>query len=136
MPYPLNWPPLPASGSRSIRFFKSETATTDYADNAFIFIDDVGANTYTVIPTVRYGDVTSVINIGAASPGSTNAKQVCANTIQVTNDGAVDISISFDGTNEQGIVKVGETVCWRDRREAGIALKVTAGTCAYRAEAW
>ena len=136
MPFPTQWPPQPASGNRSIRFFASVTATTVYADNAYIFSQQTGANTYTTIPTIQRGDTTTVVNLGYMSPGGSATSIVCANTIQITNDGAVDVSVSFDGTNLHGIVKAGETICWRERREAGIAVKTTAGTAAVRIESW
>ncbi len=135
MAFPIGWPPKPASSNRSIRAFKSSATTTDWADNAFIFSDLPGANTYTAKPVVRAGLEMTQIDIGT-SPSSTSVAQICANTIQVTNDGSVDIEVTFDGTNIQGIVKQSETICWRDRREAGIAVRTASSSSAYRIEAW
>lgn len=137
MALPTNWPPQPATNNRSIRAFVQGTTTADFEDNAYIFIDLPGANTYTERSDLHYGTEKTVYDIGT-TPGYKNITQICANTIQVTNDDTNAIEVSFDGTNVQGVVLQGETICWRDRREAGIALRFPGGGGAsdFRLEAW
>lgn len=50
MPFPEGWPPRAPSQLRNIRFFVQGTATANYEDNAFLFVDDPGANPNTPVP--------------------------------------------------------------------------------------
>jgi hypothetical protein len=68
---------------------------------------------------------------------------IWANTIRIFNDGANDIEVSFAAPNDastlvQGIVKSGEELTYRNRFEAGIALRFPAAgaASAFRVEAW
>lgn len=135
MAFPTNWPPRSQSNNRSIRAFKTGSTSTDYADNAYIFMDLPGANTYTTTTKIAPGDTTTVVNVGS-TPGGSDITQICANTIIVTNDGSTEILVSFDGVNTHAVVKQNEVKVWRDRREAGIAVKTASSSSAFRIEAY
>ena len=157
MPFPTGWPPRPSSGSRSIRFFQSGTTTAVFDDNAFLFSQDPGANTYLPTPFVAPGGEDTIVAVGTlqvgGSPmgGGQNAHDVntsappaqqavpeamiWSNTIRVINDGANDLEISFDGTLVQGVVQGGETLTYFTRYEAGIAVRGAMATT-FRIEAW
>lgn len=146
MPFPAGWPPRSASDRRSIRFFKSANATGNFFDNAFLFIDGVGANTYTPSPVVAPGSLTPVA-LGTPAQGGTPAvgpdtgdpalkPSIWANTIVVYNDSGADLEVSFDGTNTHDKILAAEVPkyhLYRNRHEAGIALK---GNGAFRVAAW
>jgi hypothetical protein len=166
MAFPEAWPPRPATATRSIRAFKKGTADATFADNAYMFRDLPGANTYKPTPVMAPGDTTAVhfgdYNSGGAPMGGRQVPEdaavglnmtppdggeapphamLWANTIRVFNDGAAgdgSIEISFDGINVHGELKEGEVFTYRHRHEAGIALRrVLAGkTPAFRIEAW
>lgn len=135
MPFPaVGWPPRPASGRRSIRFFKKSTATAAFADNAWLFIDAIGANTIAPLPYVRPGS-TAPVSVGnllvpgspmggrripedVAPPAHENSPatqqaaqypQIWSGSIRICNLGALgeDIEISFDGTNVHGYIPGG-----------------------------
>lgn len=73
MAFPTGWPPRRATTNRSIRFYQAGTLTADYADNAYLFIDGVAANTFTPIPYVRAGDTRRVVvGDGAGTPYGTS----------------------------------------------------------------
>lgn len=134
MPLPTNWPPRVASGRRSIRYYKTAAATANFSDNAYLFIDGVSANTFTPLPPVTGGS--TVVppvpsGTGVASDGSP-AAMIWAGTIRVTAVGG-DIEFSFDATNVHGKVLSGTSAIYRDRFEAGIALR---GTGSFIVEAW
>lgn len=160
MPFPTSgWPPRPASGVRSIRFFVSGTATANWSDNAYLFIDDAGANTYEPMPYVAPGSTTPVQVGTRTSPGTPMGggsdprdvlpgdtlghvkAQIWANNIRICNDGGADLEFSFAVTDDmgagalpvQGVLKPNEQVSYRNRYEAGIALR---GAGAFRVEAW
>jgi hypothetical protein len=160
------WPPRPASSSRSIRFFKTGTTTANWSDNAFLFIDTVGANTYIPTPVLAPGSLAVVAvgvrnSVGVAGaagspmgagqssldvlPGETGQMKalIWSNSIRVCNDGAGVVEFSFaapdDGsTLVHGSLKAGEQVIYRQRIEAGIALRFPSGSSGgvYRVEAW
>jgi hypothetical protein len=171
MAFPIGWPPRAASGRRSIRFYRTGTATVNYDGNAFLFYDDIGANVVAPLPYVAPGSVTPVHVGGVAfdtaasppvygsgSPSGTgqNAKdaaprehanapytseaapkpQIWANTIVVRNKGAGALFISFDGTNDHGRLLAGEVREFRQRYEAGIAIKGDGATPDFEIEAW
>lgn len=154
MAFPVGWPPRPASGVRSIRFFVSGTTAARWSDNAYLFIDDVGANTFTPMPYVKPGDNTAIVAVGdrntPGSPMGTGANPndvppgdplgqqkalIWANSVRVFNDGAADLEVSFGASSDvgagptQGIVKPGKNLLYRVRYEAGIALRLV-GTAA------
>lgn len=146
MAFPQGWPPRPASGVRSIRFFQSGNATANFSDNAYLFIDGVSADTYTKTPVVAPGDLTPVAfgdltRGGGPAGGSPNSDPVTkasmwANTIVVYNDSGNDLDISFDGSNVHDRILAAETPkyhLYRNRHEAGIAVK---GAGAFRIAAW
>lgn len=68
MALPTGWPPRPASGRRSIRFYKIGTLTASYADNAFLFLDNPEANTIVPVPFIRPGENTRVHIGGESGP--------------------------------------------------------------------
>jgi len=151
MPLPAGWPPRPATDRRSIRFFKAGTGTADFADNAYLFSDSVtGANTFVPLPYVQAGSNTPVTLGGnpsgtgqnmndanlLAAPGAQEVPKamIWCQTMRVCNDGSGVLEFSFDGTNVHGQLKAGESVIYRVRFEAGIALRGNGN--AFRVEAW
>lgn len=146
MAFPAAWPPRVSSGVRSIRFFTSGTATANFSDNAFMFIDGAGANTFTPAPNVPYGSNATTTNpitpsgTGAATVASAMvggpAPQIWASSIRLCNDGANSLEFSFDGTNVHGRLLTGEEVTYRGRYEAGISVRYVGGATTFRIEAW
>ena len=134
MPFPASWPPRPASGRHSIRFYATGTATANFADNAFMFINGAGANPFTPLPEVTGGSTVVPAppsGTGVAS-GGTPAPQIWAQTIRVESSG--DVEISFDGTNVHGkILAAGGDVIYRNRFECGISIR---GSGTFIIEAW
>jgi hypothetical protein len=141
---------------RSIRFFATGTATADYKDSAWVF-SDAPANPFTPTPFVGPGAETQVVNVGdqtssPSSPMGTGRDPRDANpnftipsqpqpypatwcsAMRIRNDGGGDLTFSFDGTNDHGVVKAGENFLYWNRFEAGICVK-GAGV-AFRIEAW
>lgn len=152
MAFPTGWPPRrPRSSRRSLRFYVTDTATANFADKAYLFIDDTDANPYTPLPYVAPGSSTPVelgsqpLGTGEA-PEDANLSQtdpvkqalpkaaVWSSNIRISNDGVADLEFSFDGTNVHGRVKMNETVVYRDRIESGIAVRGAGAV--YRIEAW
>lgn len=149
MAFPAGWPPRrPNSSNRPLRFYVAGTATANFEDNAFLFIDDVGANPYTPLPVVQPGS-SAVVNISSpmgtgtadynrSDPNQTTAVSpkaaIWAGTIMVRNAGASPIEISFDGTIVQGQIAAGETRYYRNRAECGIAVR--GAGMAFWVEAW
>lgn len=146
MAFPAAWPPRVASNTRSIRFFTSGTATANFSDNAFLFIDGAGANTFTPVPNVPYGSNTPVADpltpagTGAATVASAMvggpAPLIWSYAIRVFNDGNSTLEFSFDGTNVHGRLLTGEEMTYNKRHEAGIAVRSIGGTPTFRIEAW
>jgi len=141
MPLPTGWPPRVSSTRRSIRFYATGTATTDFDDNAFLFVDAAGANTYTALPVIAPGSST-VTALGAApygtgSAGSEPKPMIWSTGIVVRNLGGTNpLEFSFDGLNVAGTVLINETRTFYDRFEAGIAIRTTSGTSLFTVEAW
>jgi len=146
MAFPVGWPPRPASGMRSIRFFTSGTATANFSDNGFLFINGSGANTFTPLPNIEYGSNTTMTvpltpqGTGAATVASGMVggpvPLIWAYAIRVCNDGANALEISFDGTNVHGRLLTGEEYTYYKRHEAGIAVRYVGGATTFRIEAW
>lgn len=143
MPFPAAWPPRVSSSIRSIRFFKTGTATANFADNAFMFIDAPGANTYTPSPYVAPGSSTVANNpptpygTGSGIPNSPPppvAPMIWSSAIRIINDGGGVLEYSFDGTNVAGVVKGGEAFAYHNRFEAGICVR--GASAVFRIEAW
>lgn len=165
MPFPAGWPPRPNSGRRSIRFFVTGTTTANWSDNAYLFIDDVGANTFQPMPFIKPGELT-VVNVGdrniPGSPMGTGSNPndilpgdilghvkplVWANSIRICNDSGVNsLEYSFAVTGDaagpalpvQGVLRPNQKLLYRDRYEAGIALRFPGGggAATFRVEAW
>lgn len=137
MPLPASWPPRFPSGRRSIRFYKTGAASGAFADNAWIFADAANnANPYTPLPVIAPGSNTTV-NLGPSPQGtgqndSDPVPMIWANAIRITAVGG-DIEFSFDGTNIHGKVLSGQSAIYRERVEAGIAVR---GTGTFHVEAW
>jgi hypothetical protein len=152
MAFPPAWPPRVPSGVRSIRFYTSGTATSAFADNAFMFLDGAGADPYTPAPFVPYGSSAPVVNpptptgTGGGPVGSpytdpsqappTSWPMLWSGNVRICNDGAGALEYSFDGTNVHGLLKSGEIFMYRNRYEAGIAIRGVAATPLFRIEAW
>lgn len=149
MPFPTGWPPRVGSGQRTIRFYVEGTSTASFDDNAFLFVDGVGANPYTPTPIVPPGGGTvpgvpstnlgpSPLGTGASSDGS-SYPMIWSRTIRIVATGTFPIEFSFDGTNVHGsvfaVVAPGmERIM--DRQEAGIAVRGVGGTPSFIVEAW
>jgi hypothetical protein len=146
MAFPAAWPPRPSSGLRSIRFYATGTATANFSDNAFLFIDGAGANTFTPSPAVS---TSSGATVNPLTPTGTGLSPNVANqltspvppmiwsqTIRLCNDGANALEYSFDGTNVHGKLLTGELALYRNRFEAGIAVRFVGGATTFRIEAW
>jgi hypothetical protein len=138
MPLPSTWPPRAPSGQRSIRFYKTGALTADFADNGWIFGDAAnGANTFVPLPKIAPGSNT-VVNLGPSPQGGGQnnsddpAVMIWANNIRLTVTGG-DLEYSFDGTNVHGRVLSGTSVLYRNRIEAGIAVR---GAGTFYVEAW
>lgn len=143
MPFPAAWPPRVSSSIRSIRFFKTGTATANFADNAYMFIDGAGANTYSPVPFVAPGSNGAVANpptpsgTGSGIPNSPPppvAPMIWSSAIRIANDGGGTLEYSFDGTNVAGVVKANETFVYHNRFEAGICVR--GASAVFRIEAW
>ena len=157
MAVPTNFPLRFPTGIRSLRFFVSDTATADYADTAFFFIDGAGANPYQPTPYLAPGAESTPwaagnqtlfpgtplgtgrnandanLNLAIASQAPPVAMIWCAN-IRIINNGGGDLFFTFDGTNDHGVVKTGTTALYRNRYECGIAFRGAAVT--FHCEAW
>jgi hypothetical protein len=146
---------------RSIRFYKAGTATANWSDNAFLFIDGLAANPFLPTPVVPYGSsgpgVSAAVGnqsipgspMGAGTalvpPGEGPGTKplIWANTLHIYNDGSNDLEFTFSAiddagsTNTQvhGVVKAGKDSIYRQRYEAGIAVRSVGGTT-FRIEAW
>jgi len=132
MAFPTGWPPRFPSGTRNIRFYIAATATAAYADRAYLFADQVGANPYTPLPVVRPGGDVSAPDysgphnlgpppLGTGQHGDDPHPMVWSEGIQIINKGATPIFFSFDGVNAHGQVLANSQITmWR--REAGIAI--------------
>lgn len=157
MTVPANFPLRVPTGRRSLRFFASGTATADYGDTAYLFINGAGANPFSPTPYVAPGAETQVVNVGNQTTGSgvpmgtgRNVHDVnqdlpfaiqpppvaltWSQAIRVCNDGGGNLYYSFDGTNDHGMLKANEEFVYRHRYEAGICFR-GAGV-AFRVEAW
>lgn len=148
MAFPAAWPPRPPSGIRSIRFYTSGTATNDFADNAFLFIDggSGAANPFTPGPatSTSSGSTTNPLTPTGTGLSPNVANQltspvppmIWSQTIRLCNDGANSLEYSFDGTNVHGLLLKGEQVVYRNRFEAGISVRFVGGATTFRVEAW
>ena len=160
MAFPAGWPPRPATGLRSVRvFLEGATTTVNFSDNGFLFVDIAGANTYTSTPVVNPGEEGTTTTFGDRTKGGIPAggheviedvapprfppseqappkANLWVQTLRISNTGAGDLDFSFDGTNIQGRLATGETATYRNRFEAGIALKHTTATTSWTVEGW
>jgi hypothetical protein len=141
MPFPEGWPPRTGSGRKSIRFYQTGTATADFADNGYLFVDGTGANTYIPLPVVPPGSSAAVdvsappIGTGENDVGAPKA-MIFANTISIHNTGGTNaLEFSFDGTDVHGTVPANTHRIYRNRLEAGIAIRSASGTT-FVVEAW
>jgi len=162
MPFPVFWPPRPASGRRSIRFYVEAVCTNAFGDNAWLFIDDVGANTLDPLPYVPPGSTAPVAVGDINRPGSpmggrqipqdaappehenppatqqqANYPQIWSGAIRIYNEGAGDLEYSFDGTNVHGYIAANQSEIFPNRYEAGICVRGVGGsTPTVHIEAW
>lgn len=158
------WPPQQPSSRRSLRLFIQDVAPVSglYADSAFLFFDQTGANPYVPAPLVAPGDIAAQVYHGSyqagGSPSGTRrdpavlrgafAAGVIENrppppviftqTIRIFNDGGIDLEFSFDGISTHGIIKpLDPPLTYRHRYESGIAFRCAVGsTCSFRLEGW
>jgi hypothetical protein len=133
MAFPTGWPPRGVSGRRNIRFSKDGTTTALFEDNAYLFIDEPGANPYQPLPNVEPGaGVSNPRDPGPhvipAPPTGTGQRpgdpypMIWSNYIFVENQGAARLEYSFDGTNVAGSIAANSERIM-ERAEAGIALR-------------
>lgn len=140
MAFPAAWPPRVPNGLRSIRFFTSGTGTANFSDNAFMFLDGAGANVYSPTPIVPYGTDAVVNNpLNPTGTGITTAPPLIhpmlwSGNIRICNDGSGVLEFSFDGVNIHGRLLTAEVLSYRNRYEAGIAIR--GAGLAFRVEAW
>jgi hypothetical protein len=142
MPFPVRgWPPAPSTGTKSIRVRIAGSGTASFADNAYLFVDVVGANPFTPLPVVQPGSSTPV-NLGLPPNGTGDNGSAgsdgpypaiwCSNLAIEAAGG--NLEFSFDGTNIHGIVLAGERRVYNFRYESGIAVRGASAT--FVVEAW
>jgi len=123
-----------------------------FADNAWLFgTDAVGEVTQAaavdVMPPRKWGDLSDTsfqnppIGYGKDLDSIVEVPMRFAGTIVIYNDSAIPadgIEFSFDGVNVHGVVFAGEKLVYRERHEAGIAIRTlgVGGACSVRIEAW
>jgi hypothetical protein len=157
MPFPAGWPPRPATGRPSLRFFRAGLATAAFDANAYLFSDGTAANPYTPLPVVRPGS-SDPVHIGSGPSGTGRAasdaapnthvgvsglqqavpkEMIWSQMIAIYNKGAGELQFSFDGTNIHGSVQATERRLFRMRYEAGISIRGVGGsTPDFEIEAW
>lgn len=144
MAFPVGWPPAPATGVKSLRVRIVGSGTADFADNAYLWIDQLSANPYTPLPIVRPGDdlgkpgntaphvlATPPIGTGTSTDGDKGA--IWSSRIAIAATGGA-LEFSFDGTNIHGIVPAGERYIYDNRFESGICVQGASAT--FVIEAW
>jgi hypothetical protein len=142
MPLPSGWPPRAPSGRRSVRVYIAGNTTANFADNAYLFSDVAGANTYTPMPYVAPGGERTTVNLGNNPLGGGRTDpaapktMIWCNTMKIINDGLQNLEFSFDGTLVHGVILPGETLEFRERMEAGISVRGPGGATAWRVFAW
>lgn len=114
MTFPANWPPAAAKTNRSLRFCIVDTATADFADKAYLFADQTGADPE---PTLRPAG-----SVGYVPPADAYSVGIIIANDSTPGTGA-DLQYSFDGTNVAGVVKAGELHAYDYRHEAGICFQ-------------
>jgi hypothetical protein len=145
MALPVGWPPRPASGLRSIRYYLVGTATANFVDNAFLFADQATANTYKPLPYVPPGGEGVTVALGdlavSGSPMGGGADphdaisdprygppvpvphpMLWCRVLRITSTSGA-LEFSFDGVVVHGRVGAGLTVTYQERFEAGVALR-------------
>lgn len=144
MAFPTSWPPRQSSGIRSIRFYVTGTATSNYTDNGFMFGDAQQARNVTPLPYVPPGGERTTVAVPNTpqgggrdphdnQPTAAPPPQVWAKSILIVNAGGTDLTFTFDGTNDHGVVKANSERVYRSRYESGIAVK---GAGVFSIEAW
>lgn len=145
-----------ATEGQNLRFYQEGNTTNAFSGNAFAFID--GAN-YTPLvastpgsesPVIRGSSVKGGVPIGGgetnpASPSrflasgepQKTAPTAWSRVIKVSNLGAVDLQVSFDGVNIHDIIAAGTSETYRERHEGGISVRHVGGVAtAFRIKAW
>lgn len=141
MTFPANWPPPVGANRFSLRFYVTDTATANFVDKAYNFADG-GTVVHAIkpYPTVDPGEAPDVFTLPVSSdvvpapPFGTPTAFLWASSIRICNDGGGTLSYSFDGVNVHGTLKANEQVIYRNRHEAGIAVK--GASAVFRIEAW
>lgn len=142
MAFPASWPPRVSSSVRSIRFYVTDTATANFVDKAYMFAEQAAANVYTPLPVIAPGSLTTInvpdiAGTGLATPSVSGVAgplaQIWSGNIRITAT-TQSLEFSFDGTNVHGLVKAGESVIYRQRYEAGIAVR--GNLSVFTIEAW
>jgi len=148
MAFPDGWPPRRSSGKKSLRVYIAGTSTAGFDDNAFLWIDQAGANPYVPTPVVTGKDEKTVVDVaggtneGGPRGGGQNfpddpKPSITCDHIRICHGGeAGDLEISFDGTTVHGTINASVDFVYAGRYEAGIAIRGNGGTPTYIIEAW
>lgn len=148
--FPPTWPPGPPTGVRSIRVYITGTTTSNFVDSAYMFIDQVSANTFTPLPVIAPGSTANVVVPinpwgGGRNPGNPDPTfgspppplaQIWCRGLVVHNTGGHDLVFSFDGNNIHGLVPANTTSIYYDRFESGISVQGSGGNTTFIIEAW
>lgn len=125
MPFPLGWPPRPASGQRSIRFAANGTSTANFFDSAFLF---AVANQATAM--IGGADVNGSVLVSVDAAGAAGN----AFTIQVvipTTGHPVALSAAYvPATSTDIVVTLATTASGQLNTAANTATLVTAAVTA------
>lgn len=95
------------------------------------------ANTFTSLPEVVSGVPTAVPPTpwgGGHSTEDSPAPMIWANSFRIVNDSEGPLEYSFDGVNVHGVLAAGDTTVYRNRYEAGVAVRGLG--VAFWIEAW
>lgn len=117
MPLPKGFADGNVTGSRSIRFFKTGNTTGSFEDNAWLFGEADSANPAPVPDGIIRAGVGGVYTIDGVPP------RTSCRFVQVRNDGAASLEISYDGVHVHDVVKAGEQQQYEDRMELGISVR-------------
>lgn len=150
MAFPDGWPPRPATAVRSIRVLITGTTSSSFEDNAYLFYFVPGANTIDPTPYVAPGStqqtpIGSFLRTSTPQGGGNDIHNAAYNqhisfpyggelppcpmlwcgTLSVTSeDSGADLEFSFDGTYAHGVVPGDSYRTYRNRYEAGIAVRI------------
>lgn len=141
MPFPEGWPPIQGT-YRSLRFFRTGTVTTAFADNAWLFPPQTDP-----LPYVKPGSTASVaignqtLRTGVPMGGGRNPNDINPTTsdptkqpppvptgvsrgIYIANDDITNVvEFSFDGAVVHGVLQPSTSITFTDLYMAGICVR-------------